>query len=180
MQALLGLPPQPRGRRRSRIRRRKELTYDALCFWGGLGDWNGLLEIVLNAGKGARLLCSRGHITGPGRDHDLGPRDFPGQQAIRREHEVWGPHSLQLEGRPGSSLPYHWISRHGGWGAGVLIFHHSPLLRTHGLRNSCCGQWVKTQLVSMRMRVQSLALLSGIRIQCCHKLWCRSQTAAQI
>ena len=28
----------------------------------------------------------------------------------------------------------------------------------------------------MRMQVRSLALLSGLRIQCCHELWCRSQT----
>ena len=28
----------------------------------------------------------------------------------------------------------------------------------------------------MRMQVQSMALLSGLRIQDCHKLWCRSQT----
>ena len=27
----------------------------------------------------------------------------------------------------------------------------------------------------MRMRVQSLALLSGLRIQLCSELWCRSQ-----
>ena len=27
----------------------------------------------------------------------------------------------------------------------------------------------------MRMRVPSLALLSGLRIQRCHELWCRSQ-----
>ena len=25
-------------------------------------------------------------------------------------------------------------------------------------------------------QVQSLALLSGLRMRCCHKLWCRSQT----
>ena len=31
------------------------------------------------------------------------------------------------------------------------------------------------QLVSMRMQVQSLALLSGLRIQRCRELWCRSQ-----
>ena len=30
--------------------------------------------------------------------------------------------------------------------------------------------------VSTRMRVQSLTLLSGLRIQHCHVLWCRSQT----
>ena len=27
----------------------------------------------------------------------------------------------------------------------------------------------------MRLRVQSLALLSGLRIRCCCELWCRSQ-----
>ena len=27
----------------------------------------------------------------------------------------------------------------------------------------------------MRLRVRSLALLSGLRIPCCHELWCRSQ-----
>ena len=32
------------------------------------------------------------------------------------------------------------------------------------------------QLVTMRLRVQSLASLSGLRIQCCPELWCRSQT----
>ena len=32
------------------------------------------------------------------------------------------------------------------------------------------------RLVSMRMSVRSMALLSGLRVQCCWKLWCRSQT----
>ena len=31
------------------------------------------------------------------------------------------------------------------------------------------------QLVSMRMQVRSLALLSGLRIQRCLELWCKSQ-----
>ena len=34
----------------------------------------------------------------------------------------------------------------------------------------------KTWLVAMRMRVRSLASLSGWRIGHCHELWCRSQT----
>ena len=33
---------------------------------------------------------------------------------------------------------------------------------------------LRTQLVSMRMQVQALALLSGFRIWHYHKLWCRS------
>ena len=34
---------------------------------------------------------------------------------------------------------------------------------------------LRTQLVSMRMQVRSLASLIGLRIQCGHELWCRSQ-----
>ena len=37
-------------------------------------------------------------------------------------------------------------------------------------------QQKRIQLVSMRMRVRSLALFSGLRIRHCHELWCRSQT----
>ena len=32
------------------------------------------------------------------------------------------------------------------------------------------------QLGTVRLQVQSLALLSGLRIWCCPELWCRSQT----
>ena len=38
------------------------------------------------------------------------------------------------------------------------------------------AQWLTIQLGTMRLWVQSLALLSRLRIQCCHELWCRSQT----
>ena len=37
------------------------------------------------------------------------------------------------------------------------------------------AQWKRIQLGTMRLRVQSLALLSGLRIQRCRELWCRSQ-----
>ena len=36
-------------------------------------------------------------------------------------------------------------------------------------------QWKRIRLVTMRLQVQSLASLSGLRIQHCHELWCRSQ-----
>ena len=36
------------------------------------------------------------------------------------------------------------------------------------------GLWI--QLISMRTWVRSLAFLSGLRIRCCHELWCRLQT----
>ena len=35
---------------------------------------------------------------------------------------------------------------------------------------------IRTQKVFTRMQVRSLASFSGLRIQCCHELWCRSQT----
>ena len=35
-------------------------------------------------------------------------------------------------------------------------------------------KWIR--LESMKMRAQSLVLLSGLRIPCCRELWCRSQT----
>ena len=38
------------------------------------------------------------------------------------------------------------------------------------------AQWKRIWLVSMKMWVQSLALLSGLRIWLCSELWCRSQT----
>ena len=38
------------------------------------------------------------------------------------------------------------------------------------------AQCKQTQLVSMRIRVRSLASLSGYRIPSCHELWCRLQT----
>ena len=57
------------------------------------------------------------------------------------------------------------------------------------LKSSCWGAvgWVqlqefqlwfsglRTRLVSMRIWVQSLAWISGLRIQCCLEPWCRSQ-----
>ena len=35
---------------------------------------------------------------------------------------------------------------------------------------------LRTQLVSMRIRVRSMASFSELRIQCCYKLWYRTQT----
>ena len=37
-------------------------------------------------------------------------------------------------------------------------------------------QWLMNPTRSMRVRVRSLALLSGLRIWHCSELWCRSQT----
>ena len=35
------------------------------------------------------------------------------------------------------------------------------------------AQWEQIWLASMRTQVRSLASLSGLRIRCCHELWCR-------
>ena len=37
------------------------------------------------------------------------------------------------------------------------------------------AQWKQIHLETMRLQVQSLALLSRLRIRRCHELWCRSQ-----
>ena len=37
-------------------------------------------------------------------------------------------------------------------------------------------QGKRIQLGTLRLRVQSPALLRGLRIWCCRELWCRSQT----
>ena len=38
------------------------------------------------------------------------------------------------------------------------------------------GSAVMNLTISMRTWVQSLASLSGLRIWCCHELWCKLQT----
>ena len=40
---------------------------------------------------------------------------------------------------------------------------------------SIVAQWKRIQLGTMKLCVRSLASISGLRIRCCHELWCRSQ-----
>ena len=42
------------------------------------------------------------------------------------------------------------------------------------------AQWKRIQLGTMRLQVQSLASLSGLRIWCCHVLWCRLAAVAPV
>ena len=64
---------------------------------------------------------------------------------------------------------------------GALAFHlYSIEPYVNYLKNRLAGvsivdQQNQTQLGSMRMWAPSLASLSGLRIQCCHELWYRSQ-----
>ena len=51
-----------------------------------------------------------------------------------------------------------------------------PVLNHSGGGSHCGSAGYKTQLASMRTQVQSLASLSGLRIQCCRELWLRLQT----
>ena len=62
----------------------------------------------------------------------------------------------------------------------VNIILNSEKLKSFLLRLGTRGvpivaQQKQTQLVPMRMRVQSLASLSELRIWLCHELWCSSQ-----
>ena len=38
------------------------------------------------------------------------------------------------------------------------------------------AQWLTNPTRNHELWVQSLALLGGLRIRCCHELWCGSQT----
>ena len=57
-----------------------------------------------------------------------------------------------------------------GWEQGVVSAYIKQLLGV-----PLEAQWKQTGLVSVRMRVQSLALISGLRIWHCGELWCRLQ-----
>jgi len=53
--------------------------------------------------------------------------------------------------------------------------HNSTLLKSIIGGVLIVAEWKQIWLVSMRMRVRSLSLLSGLGIQHCHELWCRLQ-----
>ena len=61
-----------------------------------------------------------------------------------------------------------------------MVLHLIRSMRTElklQKKEFCCGSaGYEPQLVSMRMRVGSLAFLSGLRLRHCRELWCRSQT----
>ena len=53
---------------------------------------------------------------------------------------------------------------------------HIQLLKSKAQGVLIVGHWKWILVVSMRMQVRSLALLSGSVILHCHELWCRSKT----
>ena len=67
------------------------------------------------------------------------------------------------------------------WIANRFVMPKIKSLKSMWLKENFQGipavaQWKLIQLVSMRMRLQSLASFGGLRIQCHHELWYRSQT----
>ena len=51
------------------------------------------------------------------------------------------------------------------------VFSRYMKLNKKQVQSSHCGTVETIRLISMRIQVQSLALLSGLGIQHCHKLW---------
>ena len=49
------------------------------------------------------------------------------------------------------------------------------MIKNHDFGVPVLAQWKQIQLGTMRLQVQSLALLSGLRIWHCCELWCRSK-----
>ena len=58
----------------------------------------------------------------------------------------------------------------------VSIIKNLPIKKTPELGVPVMAQQKQIQLGTMKLWVRSLALLSGLRIQRCHELWCRPQT----
>ena len=89
----------------------------------------------------------------------------------------------------GKSIKYthQWFSKCGPWVTaplgnslemGILRNYTQYYIITYNGREclkkaTVVAQWQRTQLVSMRIRVRSLASLRELRIQCCNELWCR-------
>ena len=63
---------------------------------------------------------------------------------------------------------------------GTLTLYVNPLMeardQTRIFGVPIVAQQLGTRLLSMRMHIRSLALLSGLRIPHCPELWCRLQT----
>ena len=55
------------------------------------------------------------------------------------------------------------------------LFENSSIIM-YNLGVPTMAQWKRIRIGMMRLRVRSLASLNGLRVQCCHELWCRSQT----
>ena len=60
------------------------------------------------------------------------------------------------------------------WPGNLRTLRLQPLKKKK-TRVPIVAQQKRIRLVSMRMQVRSLALLSGLRIRRCRELWCRSQ-----
>ena len=58
----------------------------------------------------------------------------------------------------------------------ILTYCFNLFQNMCNLGSSCCGSAVRTQLVPMRMKIQFLASLNGLRIQPCCALQCKLQT----
>ena len=61
------------------------------------------------------------------------------------------------------------------FGGGVVLFRFVLFLTTPVACRSSQAKGIPIELASMRTQVQSLALLSGLRIWHCCELWCRLQ-----
>ena len=78
--------------------------------------------------------------------------------------------------RPVAVLPIRPLAWELPYATGAAIKNKLKLkLKNKEIGVPLMAQWKQIQLRTMRLQVQSLALLSGSRIWCCCELWCRSQ-----
>ena len=73
---------------------------------------------------------------------------------------------------------YSFVRSHQTWNRCIWLFSNFTLrnlIFKIMIRSSCCGSAVTNPASIMRMRVRSLASISGLRIRHCHELHCRSK-----
>ena len=117
----------------------------------------------------------KAHREAPGRETEFLPpvstdppitgEDLPGLLTTVPGPGAHTPGTKWADGKPGSR-------------SSCLLPRALDVVKNSTLRSSPCGSQ-QTQPVIVRTWVRSLASLSGLRIQCCRELWCRSQTRLQ-
>ena len=68
-----------------------------------------------------------------------------------------------------------WRKNRKGITEGEGLIHLLYSFNIFNFRVAVTAQWRRIWLGTMKLQVWSLAFLSGLRIQHCHKLWCRSK-----
>ena len=131
------------------------------------------MVLVANVNR-ALSMCQAQHAMPYGCDLIVLPQKFCEGQLF------WSPFNRQGNSSFGSSSGFPKLSRMASIETETAQPRNSGCIwsRSHHPGVSVVVQWKRTRLVSMRMRIQSLASLRGLRIQCCCELQRRLQSSS--